>query len=252
MFIATDFLIINYGVDEKIARFFVDREPPVNNLYWHEKLLYLRPGAGYIFIPLIVDLLFKSGISKDELLGNTFVTTMEQIGHISALEETNQINAATAIQQCADLVKPNCHSETWYNDVLAYLQGNNNFITQLASPFKALHRGDVFLFALCAVHFPKEKETQLVQQWFALITTLLLQDDAEDVQSDQKTGDENAFLEHGLSTESIAMAEDLLKKNTAVIASLNGTMAKALEQSFYKLLAKPITFLTQNNYDGLR
>ena len=32
MFISTNYLVINYGVDEKIARFFVDSEPPVENL----------------------------------------------------------------------------------------------------------------------------------------------------------------------------------------------------------------------------
>ena len=68
MFISTDFLAIKFGVDDAIARFFVDREPPANNLYWKDKLLYLRPAPGYLFIPLIVDLLFKIGIERQQLL----------------------------------------------------------------------------------------------------------------------------------------------------------------------------------------
>ena len=39
MFISSAYLSINYGVDDKIATFFVDREPPVNNLYWTGKLI---------------------------------------------------------------------------------------------------------------------------------------------------------------------------------------------------------------------
>ena len=35
MFVSADFLIIQYGVHDEIANFFVDREPPENNLYWN-------------------------------------------------------------------------------------------------------------------------------------------------------------------------------------------------------------------------
>lgn len=99
MFISADFLGITYGVDDKIARFFADREPPLDNLYWKGKLLYLRPSPGYLFIPLIVDLLFKLGIDRNQLLSNEFVSTMEMTGHISALEETGQITKAEAIKK---------------------------------------------------------------------------------------------------------------------------------------------------------
>ncbi len=246
MFVSTEYLTFHYGVDEKIARYFVDREPPAGNLYWHEKLLYLRPSAGYIFIPLVVDLLFKSGIAREDLLGDEYITTMEQTGHISALEEVKKISAADAIMQCSDLVKDNCKSKDWYEDVMAYMAGEHNYITQLASPFKALHRGDMFLFSLCALHFPKEKEKQIVEQWFALITTLLLHDDAEDVQADLKTGDENAFLEHGFNPSNIAMAEDLVRKNMEIIALLNKTMATTLGNHFNNLVMKPKQLLTTN------
>src|SRR4051794_25269752 len=100
MFISADYLSIGYGVGNAIARFFVDREPPADNLYWKGKLLYLRPTPGYLFIPLIVDLLYKLNISKQQLMSEEFVSTMERIGHISALEETNQITSAEAVQQC--------------------------------------------------------------------------------------------------------------------------------------------------------
>ena len=245
MFISTDYLAINYGVDDKIARFFVDREPPANNLYWHNKLLYLRPGAGYIFIPLIVDLLYKSGLNRDELLGQEFLSIMEQTGHISALEETNQIDVAAAIDQCAVLVKDGCKDESWYREVLTYLKGEDNSITQLTTPFKALHRGDVFLFSLCALHFPQEKKKQIVQQWFALISTLLLLDDADDAEADMKSGDENAFLEQGLNQANIDLAQQLVDQNFDTISLLNKTMARQLQTQIKKMLDKPIALLNK-------
>lgn len=245
MFITTDYLVINYGVDEEIARFFVDREPPANNLYWHEKLLYLRPGAGYIFIPLIIDLLFKSGIPKHELLSTEFINTMEQIGHISALEEVKKIDAATAVQYCAELVKKNNKDSVWYNDVSDYLAAKHNYISSLTSPFKALHRGDVFLFSLCALHFPETIREKVVEQWFALITTLLLQDDINDMHNDSINGDENALLEYGFTREAIAMCDELMDKNVEILSRHNRSMANTLGRKYKELIAKPLEILNQ-------
>src|SRR3978361_84171 len=111
MFISSSFLEINYGIDPKIAQFFVDREPPADNLYWKEKLLYLRPAPGYLFIPLIVDLLFRLSIDREQLLSEQFVATMEQSGHFSALEETKQITEDEAIERSDELVKDNCSNK---------------------------------------------------------------------------------------------------------------------------------------------
>lgn len=243
MFISTEYLVINYGIDEKIARFFVDREPPADNLYWHEKLLYLRPGVGYIFIPLIVDLLYKMGISRDALLSDPYISTMEQTGHISALEETKQIDSATAIQQCADLVKDTCKDTVWFNDIIAYFGAENNYINKIASPFKALHRGDMFLFSICALELKEAMKEKIVEQWFALITTLLLLDDADDAKEDMKTGEENAFLEKGLTMDSIELATQLVAKNLETIGTLNKTMAGALDRQYKVMIQKPLALL---------
>ena len=243
MFISTEYLIINYGVDEKIARFFVDREPPVNNLYWHKKLLYLRPGVGYIFIPLIVDLLYKLGISRDLLLSDPFISTMEQTGHISALEETKQIDSLTAIQKCADLVKDNCKDQVWYNDIMSYFVDEDKYINKMASPFKALHRGDMFLFSICALELNDRIKEKIVEQWFALITTLLLLDDADDAKEDMKTGEENAFIEKGMTIENIEMATQLVAKNVDTISTLNKTMARDLHRQYKAMIQKPLALL---------
>ncbi len=105
MFISANFLAINYGVDDAISRYFVDRQPPANNLYWHQKLMYLRAEPGWLFIPLIVDLLYKAGVDKKQLLSEEFVGLMEQIGHISAEEELRHITKEDALNKYLDLVK---------------------------------------------------------------------------------------------------------------------------------------------------
>lgn len=240
MFVSTKYLVNNYGVDETIARFFVDRQPPCDNLYWHEKLLYLRPAPGYLFIPLIVDLLYKLGIDREYLLSEEFVGVLEGIGHITALEETKKIAVNEAIQKCAELVKGPCKNELWLNEVIDYLKGQKEgFFSRLATPFKSLHRGDIFLFSLSVLKFPNTLFEKIAEQWFALISSLLLLDDAEDMESDRQTGDENAYLESGLSTEGLQRIAELVKRSVEKIATVNPTMARQIERQHNELIKKP-------------
>lgn len=237
MFISADFLGVTYGVDDKIARFFADREPPLDNLYWKGKLLYLRPSPGYLFIPLIVDLLFKLGIDRNQLLSNEFVSTMEMTGHISALEETGQITKAEAIKKCIDLVEITCKSREWFTDLSDFFNdGTANFFSPLTTPFRALHRGDIFLFSVCALQFPEELNSKIAEQWFALISTLLLLDDADDIETDRESGDENAFLESGLNIEGLGRISDLVSCNTQRMAAVNRSMARELNRQFQDLM----------------
>ncbi|MCW3106093.1 MAG: hypothetical protein JWQ09_599 [Segetibacter sp.] len=240
MFISTKHLVINYGVDDTIARFFVDRDPPADNLYWHEKLLYLRPAPGYLFIPLIIDLLYRLGIDRQQLLSEEFVSTMEVVGHISALEETKKISIEETIQKCAELVKDNCKNELWLNSVIDYFKGKkDNVFNKLSTPFKSLHRGDVFLFSLSILQFPNTLFEKIAEQWFALISTLLLLDDGEDLESDKETGDENAYLESGLNDEGIERIAELVKQSLEEISTVNPVMAGKLESQHKELVKMP-------------
>lgn len=236
MFISSGFLAIQYGVDDKIAKFYADREPPKDNLYWKDKLLYLRPEPGWLFIPLIADLLYKCGVEREQLISDNYVDLMESIGHISALEEAGEYTHQQVLSACIELVKDKYESEVYYNNLLDFMQGgNDNPFSEQATPFKALHRGDYFLFSLCALRFKDELQLTLVKYWFALISTLLLLDDADDLSNDEKSGDPNAFLESGLDKEGISRIVNLVKSNLQQIAQLNKSMAAKLDQSFISL-----------------
>lgn len=240
MFVSSEFLGIHYGVHHEIARFFADREPPKDNLYWYGKHLYLRNESGFLFIPLIVDLLFKSGINKEDLLSDNFVLTMEQIGHISALEELEKISKEEATQQYIKLLESKSTNSFVLEQVSNYLRNKKeNIIYKYCSSFSALHRGDAFLFSLATIQFEREKFESIVQIWFALINVLLLQDDAEDVEKDKASGDENAFLQSGLTKEGIEEIKNLLSNQLKLIATVNKSMATTLDNSFKKLAEKP-------------
>jgi hypothetical protein len=239
MFLSADALEIQYGIDGSIAKFFVDREPPADNLYWKDKLLYLRPQPGYIFIPLIIDLYFRSGIPKEQLLSEAFVQTIENICHYAAQQEFGVISKEEGIQQCEQLVA-DCTKDIFLLQSLhEYFTGKNGFIVELATPFSALHRGDLFLFALCVLPINTKKQRQLVQTWFALISTLLLLDDAEDYIDDKEKGEENAFIESGSSQEGFDRIRDMLSKNLDHISAINSSLANALHRKLVALADKP-------------
>jgi hypothetical protein len=241
MFISTRHLVTKYGIDETIARFFVDREPPVDNLYWHGKLLYLRPSLpGYLFIPLIVDLLNKVGINKEALLSEKFVRTMEQVGHISALEEIEKISMAEAIKECADVVKGNVVNQAWLNNVVDYFNSKEgNPFSKLTTPFRSLHRGDMFLFSLSTLAFPQGLFEKIVELWFALISISLLVDDAQDIESDEEAGDENAYLESGLNKEGLKQIAELVADSVEKISAVNPIMGAELARQHSELAREP-------------
>lgn len=240
MFVSADYLSVQYGIDDDIAKFFVDRDPPKDNLYWHEKLLYLRPSPGYLFIPLMFDLLYRIGISKQQLLGNEFVQTMEKIGHISALEEVKKITAIEAIGQCEALVFRTKKNKYWHKCIAAYFKEEpGNLLTNFATPIKALHRGDMFLFALCNIDIIDEQVQQIAELWFALISTLLLFDDAEDLQNDLLKGEENAYIESGLNPIGLEHINALVEKNIDKLSKVNRSMAHQLKSSFVQTWKLP-------------
>lgn len=240
MFVSTDFLVINYGIDLQIAKFFVDRDPPPDNLYWHEKLLYLRPSPGYLFIPLIVDLLYRLGIDKSQLLSELFIDTMEKIGHISALEEINKITKEEAIEQSFLLIETKPTNQKWVHFIKQYFQKKpESELLKKASNFQALHRGDLFLFSIATLFFNDDLRINIGELWFALITTLLLLDDGDDIQSDIKSGEENAIIESGMNKEGWNNLYNLVKRNVTTIELYNKSMANELLKSYEKLAALP-------------
>lgn len=240
MFVSASFLAINYGVHDQIAQFFADREPPANNLYWHEKLMYLRPTPGYLFIPTMVDILHRIGISRETLLSDNYLDVMEAIGHISAKEESNQVTHAEAVEECISLVKDNHVNESYYQALVDYMRGgSNNFIASMATPFKALHRGDMFLFSACVLDFDDEQARKIIEYWFALISSFLLLDDADDLEIDRQSGDENAFLESGLDKAGIEKIKGMLSSNLNVLKQLNPSLALTIDKQFIKMAELP-------------
>ena len=96
-----------------------------------------------------------------------------------------------------------------------------------------MHRGDIFLFAFCALEFHDQLMKEIAEQWFALITTLLLMDDAEDIERDIRNGDENAFLESGLTEAGNAKFRRIgNERDLQQLQHINQAMAMQLKEQY--------------------
>jgi hypothetical protein len=240
MFVSSDFLAINYGVHDEIANYFTDREPPANNLYWKDKLMYLRPEPGYLFIPVIVDTLNRIGISRKILLDDNYINLLEQIGHIAALEEANIINKEEAIDKCIVLTKEKAVNKNYYNALLDYMNGGTtNFISKLVLPYQALHRGDIFLFTISILDIDNEKAEKIVSNWFIIIGSFLLLDDAQDIEKDKINNDENAFIQCGLDKKGIEEIKLFLGYLLTSLKAFNKPLARAIDNQFVKISELP-------------
>ncbi len=239
MFLTALTLEIEYGIDAKIAKFFVDREPPADNLYWKDKLLYLRPSPGYIFIPMIVELYYRSGLSLKALLDGFFVETLEDILDQTARQEFGLISEKEMIENCIRLVEARAENKQFLNDLVDYFRNSKGPLGSCAPAFKALRRGDVFLFSLCVLHVDENRLMELAKTWFALISVLLLMDDAEDYMEDLEAGEDNTFIESGSSKEGFNSIQELLRECLKQVASLNPTMAHTLHQKLASMSDKP-------------
>jgi hypothetical protein len=91
MFISVKHLHENMGVNEKIARFFVDRKVPEDNVFWKGKLLYISRGNGFMNIPVYYDILYRIGIPMEVLLEDGRVQCMERIMHFAIQVECGHI-----------------------------------------------------------------------------------------------------------------------------------------------------------------
>lgn len=230
MFTSRDDLKLNYGVDMEIGKFLVDRRVPPHNLYWKNRLLYIIPMPGYLFIPLYMDLQLRLGLPRPELLSEPHLQLMEGILHSAAKLEHKAIDFDEHIAECIALTKPCCKNAPFLQDLIYYFSGKKEKAgVALGAPFKSLARADAYLFSLCCFEFNDALKKKLVDAWYALINYYLIVDDLEDIQPDFEQQEENAVLEAGLSEEGANAIEALIHQSYHVMNAINPVIANRID-----------------------
>jgi hypothetical protein len=229
MFISATQLNRGMGVDMNIARFFVDREPPKNNSFWKDRLLYVGFGNGYVSIPVYYDLLFRIGITLDQLLSEDHILLMEQIMHWAILQEREEISMQEEMIAIRELLKGRVKDQKYFDALNAYLdQPTLKPMGSFGLKNPALNRADVFLYVLCDLALTENQRELAIKFWYALHPTYLIIDDLRDYEKDKQDGEENVLMEWNDKSARFHYAMDMVKSNCKILQRVNPVLADFL------------------------
>jgi hypothetical protein len=236
MYISVKILHNQMGVDETIARFFVDRKIPDDNIFWKKRLLYISTGNGYISIPVYYDLLFRLGVSKQILLEESHVVLMERIMHFAMQVEYYELSFAEQIKSISHLLEGRIRNQDFYDKLIPYLlQPVIKPDGELGMVVPSLNRADVFLFILCDLSLSKEQTSLAVKYWYPIHTSYLLMDDIYDYKSDKESNDENAVIQLEEGEEGFDKAFKMVNDNIELLRPINPQLSNYFETSMAEL-----------------
>ena len=222
MFISVKHLNRDMGVSPEVARFFVDRKVPDDNIFWKGRLLYINRGNGYISIPVYYDLLHRIGLPLNMILEESHIRFMEKVMHFAMLCEYNKISFADQLDQIEQLLEGRITNRLFHDRLLGYLrQPVPAPLHGLGLELPSLNRADVFLYVLCDLPLSPAQTEHAIRLWYALHPTYLLMDDIHDYKSDKKAQDENAIIELGDGPVGFARALEIIHGNISTLAEIN-------------------------------
>ena len=229
MFVSVNQLKEEMGVDETIARFFVDRKVPANNSFWQERLLYIGRRNGYISIPVYYDILFRIGVPREALLHEQHVYFMEQLMHYAILHEKNEISFFQQLEEINKMLAGRIRDQSFYEELLNYLTQTTLYPRgRLGLNYKTLNRADVFLYVLCDLPLQGEMLDDAIRYWYALHPSYLIFDDVYDYEKDKAEEEENAVMELGGGNEGLEKAISILAQNAEILREINPALCDSI------------------------
>lgn len=230
MFTSRDDLKLDYGVDMEIGKFLVDRKVPSDNLYWKDRLLYIVPMPGYLFIPLYMDIQFRLGLPKEQLLSEPHLQLLEAILHSAAKLEAKKIDFKEHIAECIARTEPVNKNPEFLQDLRYYFGGENQkSMVSLGTRYPSLNRADAYLFSLCFFEFSGHLKTMLVKSWYALISYYLMIDDLEDLEADYSHQEENAVIDAGLNDKGVESINAVFDLSFSTLNGINPVLANRID-----------------------
>ncbi len=239
LYTSKEYLHSSIDIDPEIAAFFVDRKVPVNNMYWKDRYLYISKGKGFLFIPLYFDLMYRAGLSKEQILNEDFVRLTEDILHSAALHEAEKIDLNEHVKNCRNLLDGKIRNHTLFRDLSEFFSRQAVAYEYLGTFSSALNRGDTYLYALCSLSLPAEQTSMAIKLWYALVPTFLLMDDVVDLNEDRRKGEENSINDFGSGTEGLLSALCFLRENFSKLKRFNQKLGDWLERSLEKMMTTP-------------
>jgi hypothetical protein len=225
MVITKHFLSEKLGLDFEIAQFFADRKVPADNLYWKGKFLYLSFGTGFLFIPFIMDALYKAGVDKQVVLNPERIARMEKSFDVAMQYERKQIPFDEYIQKMSEIFLPHVVHKDLFDDLLRYFKNESTHHYKLGTSVAALDRADAFLFTYTELDIPAELLKTIIRHWYHLAVTHLMLDDFVDLEDDRAKGEENALIDLGDNRRSLEKCQAMLEENIEGLKETNPLIA---------------------------
>jgi hypothetical protein len=229
MFMSVGQLETQMGVNKTIGRFFVNRKPPQDNIFWRNKLLYVSFGNGYLSIPVYSDILHRIGISLDAILNEEHIIFMEQIMHFAHTQEKNGISKHDELKSIRAMLNGRIQNPIFYERLCKYLdQPMLKSMEYFGTNYPALNRADAFLFVLCDLPLSESQLILALRYWYALLPSYLIADDIRDYARDKEGKEENVIIDLGDGIQGFEESFKILKKNSKILVEINPLMAQVL------------------------
>jgi hypothetical protein len=219
------------GINSEIAHYFAnERKVPTDNLFWSNKRIYISIGFGYLTIPLMFDLVHKSGVPVNMLLQDAHVTLMEKGFDKLKRYENNEITFPEFLSACKVIVQDNVKQPHLAADLFAAFSGKETRYFQFETKHKALARSDSFLFTIVDLDLTDDWVHSFLPIWYSLARPILLLDDFKDLVEDRINLEENTIIELGDNGKAVAEAYNLGMADVEILSKVNPQLAKYMAQ----------------------
>lgn len=237
MVITSRILQEKWGIDPEIADYFAnERAVPKDNLHWGNRRIYISGGFGFLFIPIVFDLIHKLGIDKKDLLEENHVKLTELILHYSQEYELNQINFNEFINKCKKLVSNKIKQPNFYRSLNSHFSREPLSVFEFETKYKALGRGDSYLFTLVNLKVTDEWIKNFLPYWYGVMRPIFLFDDFRDLEEDKRNGEENIIIEMGGNADALTKATEMALFNINVLKEINEKLSNTMTDYLNQIL----------------
>jgi hypothetical protein len=239
MVITKHFLADKLGLDFEIAQFFADRKVPADNMYWKGRFLYLSYGTGFLFIPMIADIMFRSGIDKTVVLDPVRIARMEQSFDIVMNYERKKLSFEQYITSMSAVFEPHVVNRDLFDDLILHFKSLPGQHFHLGTSVAALDRADAFLFNYTDLDIQTDVLRLIIKRWYYLAVAHLMLDDFVDLEDDRAKGEENALIQLGDNRQALISAKEMLEKNIEGLKETNPLLAAFFDKIYQKAVTDP-------------
>jgi hypothetical protein len=209
---------------------------PANNLYWKGKFLYLSFGTGFLFIPIIMDALYKSGVDKNLVIDPERISRMEQSFDIVMQYERKRISFDDYIKGMSEVFLPHVVNLELFDDLLRYFKDEPTQSYSLGTSVAALNRADAFLFTYTDLPIDHALMNTILRRWYYLAVAHLMLDDFVDLDDDREKGEENALIDLGDNKIALEKCQAMLEENIEGLKETNEQVAAFFSKIYHKAI----------------